>query len=90
MCVKKILFLYHMVYIKGKEYALRMGSRAQVMHGTAYMTAGKLTKDKLMLNKNGRIVSRKMSQQGAKLLKRLTDAGYLPFKKGESTVRRRR
>ena len=35
------------------------GSRAQVWHGTAKKTSGNLTKDKLMMNKHGRIVSKK-------------------------------
>jgi DVNP family len=38
-----------------------VGSRAQVMHGTAVKTAGGLTKKDLKYNKNGRIVSRKKS-----------------------------
>jgi len=39
----------------------KAGSRAQVMHGTAEKTAGGLTKDDLMYNKGGRIVSKKKS-----------------------------
>lgn len=39
----------------------RVGSRAKVMHGGAEMTAGGLTKDHLMYNKAGRIVSKKKS-----------------------------
>ena len=35
--------------------------RAKVMHGGAEMTAGGLTKDHLMYNKAGRIVSKKKS-----------------------------
>jgi hypothetical protein len=35
----------------------RIGSRAEVMHGTAEKTTGGLTKDKLQYNKYGRIVS---------------------------------
>jgi hypothetical protein len=38
-----------------------VGSRAQVMHGTAMKTPGGLTKKDLKYNKNGRIVSRKKS-----------------------------
>lgn len=37
----------------------RVGSRAKVMHGGAEMTVGGLTKDDLMYNKAGRIVSKK-------------------------------
>lgn len=36
-----------------------IGSRVQVMNGTAYKTSGGLTKKDLMLNKWGRIVSKK-------------------------------
>ncbi len=39
----------------------RVGSRAQVMHGTAQKTSGGLTKADLKYNKWGRIVSRKKS-----------------------------
>ena len=39
-----------------------IGSRAQVMHGTAEKTSGGLTKDQLTYNKAGRIVSKKKSQ----------------------------
>jgi hypothetical protein len=38
-----------------------IGSRAQVMHGTAHHTTGGLTKTDLKYNKWGRIVSRKKS-----------------------------
>lgn len=41
-----------------------IGSRAQVWHGTASRTTGGLTKDDLMLNKQGRIVSIKKHEQG--------------------------
>lgn len=36
-----------------------IGSRVQVMNGTAYKTSGGLTEKDLMLNKWGRIVSKK-------------------------------
>ncbi len=35
----------------------RIGSRAQVMHGSAHHTSGGLTKKQLKYNKGGRIVS---------------------------------
>ena len=38
-----------------------IGSRAQVMHGTADHTSGGLKKGDLKYNKSGRIVSRKKS-----------------------------
>ena len=40
-------------------YELRIGSRAQVMHGTAKMTGGGLKKKDLKYNKQGKIVSKK-------------------------------
>lgn len=54
---------------------LTVGSRAQVMHGTAAHTSGGLTKKDLKMNKWGRIVSRKKSMK-AKKDKRLEKAGY--------------
>jgi len=53
----------------------QLGSRAQVMHGTAHHTSGGLTKSDLKYNKHGRIVSRKKSAK-AKREKRLEKAGY--------------
>ena len=38
---------------------LKIGSRAKVMHGGAEKTVGGLTKNDLMYNKAGRIVSKK-------------------------------
>ena len=74
--VKQSDGLYHM---KGKKYAILTGSRAQVMHDTAYKTPGDLVKADLIQNKNGRIVSRKMHTR-AKKDKRLVKAGYLTRK----------
>ena len=45
--------------IKGNTYEKIRGSRTQVSNGTAYMTTGELTKDKLLYSKNGYIVSKK-------------------------------
>jgi hypothetical protein len=64
--------LYH---IHGKSYELLEGSRAQVWHGTAYKTSGGLTKNDLVMNKHGRIVS-KRKHASAKREKRLEKAGY--------------
>ena len=55
------------------------GSRAQVWHGTAKKTSGGLTKTALMMNKHGRIVSRK-KHNTAKKDKRLVKAGFLTKK----------
>ena len=41
----------------GKTHRRKVGSRAQVMHGTAEKTSGGLTKKHLKYNKAGRIVS---------------------------------
>jgi len=84
-------------HIKGKKYEFLIGSRAQVHHGTAYKTAGKLTKDKIFMNKNGRIVSRK-KHATAKKERRLEKAGYFAKKgtfgavrkDGKNVTRRRR
>ena len=56
-------------------HEVAVGSRAQVMHGTAQHTSGGLTKGDLKYNKYGRIVSRKKSTK-AKKDKRLEKAGY--------------
>ena len=47
-------------HIGNKTYDLLIGSRAQVWHETAYMTAGGLKKHDLIM-KNGRILSKKKS-----------------------------
>lgn len=82
-------------HIKGKKYDKIRGSRAEVMHGTAYKTTGGLTKDKMKYNKHGRIVSRALSKTARKD-KRLVKAGYLTkkgvfgaFKNGKVTLRKK-
>jgi endonuclease/exonuclease/phosphatase family metal-dependent hydrolase len=57
----------------------RIGSRAQVMHGTAKQTGGGLKKKDLKYNKQDKIVSKKMSTV-AKKEKRLQKAGYITKK----------
>ena len=63
-----------------------IGSRAEVWHGNAKMTSGRLTKDNLHKNNLGRIVSKKKSLKHSKdpnknpLLK-----GGLQQKKGSKT-----
>jgi hypothetical protein len=66
---------------EGGSHVKAIGSRAQVMHGTAHHTSGGLTKKDLKMNKWGRIVSRKKSAK-AKKDKRLEKAGY-KTKKGK-------
>jgi hypothetical protein len=58
------------------------GSRAQVWHGTAKKTSGGLTKSHLMMNKHGRIVSKKKHASGKKTIKNLKKLGYIA-KKGQ-------
>ena len=70
--------MYHM---HGKKYEILIGSRAQVWHNTAYKTKGNLKRDNLMMNKHGRIVSKK-KHNTAKREKRLIKAGYFT-KKGK-------
>ena len=69
----------------GRTFKNLVGTRAEVMHGTAYKTTyGKvkgdggnaLTKENLKYNKNRRIVSKIKSAKGPALLKQLRDAGY--------------
>ena len=71
----------NMYHINGKKYPELFGSRHQVMNGTAYKTAGELTKNELIMNKWGRIVSRK-KHTTAKKEKRLQKYGYFA-KKGQ-------
>lgn len=69
----------------GRKFQKLIGTRAEVMHGSAYKTsAGKikgkggdaLTKTHLKYNKHGRIVSRAKSAKKGKLLAQLRKAGY--------------
>lgn len=59
--------------IKGGFFKELFGSREQVMNGTAYKTSGGLKKNQLLMNKGGRIVSRKkydaISEGGSNLEK---------------------
>jgi hypothetical protein len=61
------------------SFQQNVGSRAQVWHGTAKKTKGGLTKSGLMMNKHGRIVSKK-KHFTAKKEKRLVKAGYITKK----------
>ena len=66
---------------------LTIGSRAQVMHGTAKKTSGGLTKSQLKYNKQGKIVSKKASTS-AKKSNNLVKAGWVT-KKGVFGVKRK-
>lgn len=57
-----------------------VGSRAEVFHGSALRTTGRLTKDDLMKNKAGRIVSRKRHDAGKTALRYLHAKGYIAVK----------
>jgi hypothetical protein len=61
--------------VKGKKYKELFGSREQVMNGTAYKTEGLLTIDDLVMNKRGRIVSKKKYISSKKEM-RLEQYGY--------------
>lgn len=65
-----------------KNFTMKVGSKAQVFHGTAERTTGGLRKADLMQTNAGRIVSRKQHDQGKKAIQRLRNAGYVA-KKGE-------
>jgi hypothetical protein len=56
------------------------GSKAQVWHGTARRTSGGLTKNALMKNKHGRIVSKKQYKRGKQAIKNLFKLGFKPKK----------
>jgi hypothetical protein len=83
---KKIIYAYIM-FTRSKQ--LTTGSPLQVWNGTAKKTSGGLTRDKLMQNKHGRIVSRRKHALGKKALQNLKRAGYVA-KKGKFTLFRKR
>lgn len=64
---------------KSPRKQLVVGSRAQVMNGSALKTPGNLRKKDLKYNKNGRIVSKKRSAI-AKRENRLVKSGYVTEK----------
>jgi len=80
--------------IDGQTYNELFGSREQVMNGTAYKTSGELTKEDLVMNRWGRIVSAEKHKTATKE-KRLEKHGYFS-KKGKfgyvkrSTQRKRK
>ena len=75
--------------IKGNTYEKIRGSRTQVSNGTAYMTTGELTKDKLLYSKNGYIVSKKKHFTAKKEM-RLEKYGYFTKKGKFGSVKRSR
>jgi hypothetical protein len=62
-----------------------VGSKAEVFHGTAKHTSGRLQKKDLMKTKSGRIVSKKQHAAGKKAIKRLVALGF-KAKKGQFTL----
>ena len=78
-------------YVNGVKFKKLIGTRAEVWHGTAYKTSGKLTKGQLMKSKIGRIVSKSKHDSSVKE-KRLQKFGYTakkghfgPVKIGETS-----
>ena len=67
--------------VKGKKYKELFGSREQVHNGTAYKTKAGLTKDDILMNKWGRLVSAKKHATAKKEM-RLEKYGY-SAKKGK-------
>ena len=53
-----------MFHIDGRTYKLLEGTRADVWEGNAYQTAGGLIKRDLLVNKDGKIVSKSKSIEG--------------------------
>lgn len=74
-------------HIHGHTFKELIGSRQQVMNGTAYKTSGELVKADLIMNKWGRIVSKK-KHFTAKKEKRLQKHGFFA-KKGKFGVVKR-
>mgnify|MGYP001353123209 CR=1 FL=1 len=62
-------------HVDGKVFDVLVGTRAQVLHGTAYKTSGGLLAKDLVQNKNGRIVSKK-KHVTAKRERRLEKHGF--------------
>ena len=57
---------YKKIFINNNSMTKTIGSRAEVWHGNAKMTSGRLTKEDLHKNKLGRIVSKKKSLKHSK------------------------
>ena len=66
-------------HVKDKKYRELVGSREKVWNETAYKTPGGLTKDELIMNKHGRIVS-KSKYYSSKKEMRLQKHGYFARK----------
>ena len=76
------------------EFKKTIGTRAEVYHGTARRTSGGLTKNELMINKHGRIVSKRKHNTAKKEMRLLkfgyaTKKGKFGFVKTKSSKRSR-
>jgi hypothetical protein len=74
-------------HINGHKFKMLFGSRQQVWNKTAYKTAGELCHNDLMMNKWGRIVSKK-KHATAKREKRLQKHGFFAKKGSFGVVKR--
>ena len=68
---------------------LAVGSRAQVMHGTADHTSGGLKKSDLKYNEYGKIVSKAASAAGRKAYARNKDKMATPYGRKRTSSKRR-
>jgi len=75
-------------YVKGKKYKDLVGSREKVWNENAYKTPGGLTRDELVMNKRGRIVSKSKYYSSKKEL-RLQKHGYFARKGKFGYVKRK-
>ena len=82
--MKKDDGLYH---IKGQTYKMLIGSKAQVFHGTAYKTAGGLTKSGVKKSRSSGLYVSKKASDRAKREDRLGKAGYTTIKGKFGAVR---
>ena len=76
-----------MYHIKGQKYKLLVGSKAQVFHGTAYKTAGGLTKSGVKKSRSSGLYVSKKASDRAKREDRLGKAGYTTIKGKFGAVR---
>jgi hypothetical protein len=75
-------------YVKGKKYKDLVGSREKVWNENAYKTPGGLTRDQLVMNKRGRIVSKSKYYTSKKEM-RLQKHGYFARKGKFGYVKRK-
>ena len=75
-------------HVKGKKYKDLVGSREKVWNENAYKTPGGLTRDQLVMNKRGRIVSKSKYYTSKKEM-RLQKHGYFARKGKFGYVKRK-